>query len=319
MKTIQDVVDFARSYPALSAVLGNPMAGYGGSSPAINISNDIIAEILQKPFPFKWNRTASRPFVTNQYQQDYSTSITDLGWLENSTRCDVNSTTVPTPIGPLPVIRELMPTGAQGTLSGLSWVFNTQAICGRWSANTKFANPIGPNVSAPVQPLLQIRDVNGNIQVVTGWGTTGATEPTNWSAEPGMTTTDGTVTWTCIDPLGITWRITPLPTATGKVWQIQPFYQRKPVLIVSLEDEWSGIPDSEQRMVKSGFLAECFKQASDPRAEKEYLIFLSLIDKSVGADTREQEGYSMYPAGFGSQQSSSANTNVLPGTFSPSY
>ncbi len=41
----------------------------------------------------------------------------------------------------------------------------------------------------------RIRDSNGNVQVVTTGGTSGASAP-SWNTTPGLTTTDGTVTWT---------------------------------------------------------------------------------------------------------------------------
>lgn len=46
-----------------------------------------------------------------------------------------------------------------------------------------------------------IKDSNGNIQLATTAGTTGSTAPT-WETTVGQTTTDGSVTWTCLGAAG---------------------------------------------------------------------------------------------------------------------
>ena len=85
--SIQNTTDWARTYPGLTAALGNPVAGYAGTNVPLRIANKVLQNILQQPFAFKWNRRAPQPFYLNGLQQDYSTSITDLGWLEKLCRC----------------------------------------------------------------------------------------------------------------------------------------------------------------------------------------------------------------------------------------
>jgi hypothetical protein len=292
--TIQTVVDYCRIFPVLTSVLGNAVAGYGGSTPVLTIANEVISEILQPPFAWKWNRAVAPSFIVNGLQQDYSTSVTDLAWLENSTRLDINSPTTPKPIRGVEVVRELLPTNTQSTPSQLSWVYNSQAICGTWTGNTTYLNGIGMN-SCPMQLFTQIRDTNGNIQVVTGFGTTGSSQPT-WATTPGQTTTDGTVTWTCIDPNGITFRVSPLPPQNGTVWQIQPYYQKKPKLITSISQTWSSIPDELAYVYRQGFLAKAFKAADDNRYLKEYEVFQLMIQKALGSSDRECEEFGVYPS-----------------------
>jgi hypothetical protein len=56
--------------------------------------------------------------------------------------------------------------------------------------------------STAVQINWQTLDTNGNVQVATGMGTTGLTLPT-WNPTTGATTTDGTVVWNNLGPLGV--------------------------------------------------------------------------------------------------------------------
>jgi hypothetical protein len=172
-----------------------------------------------------------------------------------------------------------------------------------------------------VQPFTQIRDANGNIQVITSYGTTGSTQPT-WATTPGQTTTDGTVTWTCIDPNGITFRLSPLPPQNGQVWQVQPYYQMKPTIITSIGQTWAPIPDDLSYVYKQGFFAKALKLAEDPRWEKEYALFEGMIKKAVGSADREAESFGMYPSrglqGGGGQGSSPNDySGAPPGTFTP--
>jgi hypothetical protein len=316
--TVQNISDYYRNVATLTAVLGNPVAGYGGNNPAINIANEVLSEILAEDLPWKWNRIKPAPFVVNQLQFDYCTSITNLGWLENATRLDTSDTSIPPVIRGVEQVRELLQTSWQGIPNQISWVYNSEAICGTWSPDTTFTNPNGLS-ACPVQPFIQIRDTNGNIQVVTTFGTTGATPPT-WATAPGQTTTDGTVVWTCIDPNGIAFRLSPLPAQNGNAWLIQPFYQAKPRLITSISSTWAPIPDELSYVYKQGFYAKALKLAEDDRWQKEYLLFEAAIKKAIGAGTRETESFGMYPStgmtGGATPLSPDDYTGAPPGTFS---
>jgi len=316
---VQDVLDLYRNVATLNSVLGNPVAGYGGNNPAINIANEVLQEILAEDMPWKFNRVKPAAFIVNQLQQDYVTSITNLGWLENGTRLNSSDTSIPPAVRGVEQVRELLQCSVQGIPGQISWVFNSEAICGTWTANTKFANPSGLS-ALPIQPLNQIRDSNGNIQAVTTFGTTGTNPPT-WVTTPGQSTTDGTVTWTCIDPNGIAFRLSPLPSQNGNVWQIQPYYQAKPQLITAVSQTWAPIPDEFAFVYKQGFYAKALKLAEDDHWEKEYLAFEMMIKKAVGGADRESESFSMYPSrglqypAVGGSPESFAG--APPGTFNP--
>lgn len=65
------------------------------------------------------------------------------------------------------------------------------------------ANPIGTWLAGHNYALSTIRvlDTNGNVEVSTGTGTSGGTQPI-WPTAPGSTILDGTVTWTNAGPVG---------------------------------------------------------------------------------------------------------------------
>jgi hypothetical protein len=313
--SVQNVLDYARTYPVLTQVLGTPVAGYGmgQSSTAIVIANEVLAEILAEPFNWKWNRVIAPAFLTNSLQQDYPTSITNLSWIETCTRVDINNTSIPKPISGMEVVRELLPTSYQYTPTQLSWVPNAEAQLGTWTPSTTYASGSGAN-AMPAQPYTAILDSNGNIQVITTYGTTGSTEPgtpvgfgtgfgesfgggvpSPWATTVGATTRDNTVVWTMVDPQAIAFRLSPLPSQTGTLWQVFAVYQKKPPLITSLAQTWAPIPDELAYVYRQGFLAKALKAADDERYEKEYMLFEALIKKALGSSDREAEEFSMYP------------------------
>jgi hypothetical protein len=290
-----DTLNYARVFPSLTAALGNPTAGYGGNAVPLRIGNKVIQEILQKPFAYKWNRTRPPTFNTNSLQQDYSTSITNLSWLEDCVMTDINSTISPNPVRGVTAVRELLPCSIQGTPDEICWVYNSEAIGGTWVPSMTFVNNLGPGLLMTTQPLTQIWDPNGNLQLLTKYGTCGATAPT-WKTTIGQVTNDGSAAWTMLDPNGITFRLSPVALQNGIVWQIQPFYQNKPPVYTLITNLW-GIPDENSNLYEQGFLAYAWDCTEDlSRFEKEYALFQSLIQKAVGAGDREDESFSMSPS-----------------------
>lgn len=295
--TIQATLDWARTYPSLTTALGNPVAGYGGNAAAIRIANKVLQEILQEPIAWKWNRRLPSPFYLNQLQQDYSTSITDLGWMEDCIRVETDDPEFPYPSPPnypvrgVEAVRELMPTSIQGIPTQICWLPNSEAICGKWQANQQYVNP-SPLSALPIQPLTQIKDTNGNIQVLTTFGTTGAAQPT-WNTVANGTTADGTCVWTMADPNGITWRLSPCPPSAGIVYLIQPFYQKKPQTITTVNQTW-GIPDELSSLYEQGFISYAWETAEEfDKAAKEYGLFRAKLKQFESA--REQESFCAYP------------------------
>lgn len=296
---VQSTLDWARSKPSLTNVLGNPVTGLGGNAIPVRIANKVVQQMLLEPFAWKWNRRVPAPFVLNQLQQDYSTSITDLGWVENCIRRELNNPQYAPPNPPdypirgVEVVRELLPTSTPGLIAQLCAIPNSEAMAGTWAPNTLFQNPaIGTEL--PAQPLLQIWDPNGNLQVLTTFGQTGSVAPT-WNTAPNGTTADGTCVWTMADPNGITWRVGPLPPQSGNVYQIQPYYQKKPSPITAVSQVWP-LPDELSDVFETGFTAYAWEAAeNDRKFEATFALFQSLIKKAVRGGDREAESFCMYP------------------------
>jgi hypothetical protein len=306
--TIQMTVDAIRVRPSVTKVMGNALPGVGSNAIAIKISNKVLQEFLQEGMPWKWNRRKPTAFALNALQQDYCTSITDVGWLEYGDRISISTSMTTPPAPPLyPVraieaVRELQQTSVQGTPQQISWVPNSEAICGAWVPNALYTDPAAcmqnPNPQTgqqlPNQPLMQIRDSNGNIQVLTQFGTTGATPPT-WNTVANQVTNDGTAQWTMADPNGIAWRVSPLPPQNGNPFLIQPYYQKKPPTITGITQPWT-IPDELSNVYEVGFLAYVWEAAEDDKKfAQTYALFQSLIKKSLKSGDRERESYGMYP------------------------
>lgn len=314
---ISNTADWARTFPSLTSVLGAAVAGMGGNAIPIRIANKVLQEILQRPFGFKWNRVVPAPFLLNGLQQDYSTSITNLGWVENATRTSLFDNNTPHFVRGVEVVRELLVTDVQATTSQLSWVFNSEAICGTWAPNTRFINPNGLQ-ALPNNPLTQIRDSNGNVQVLTTFGTTGTGAEPTWAEVANAPTNDGSCVWTMADPNGITWRVSPCPPQNGIVWSIQPYYQMKPTTIALASQFW-GIPDEMSNVFEAGFIAFAWQAAEeDEKYDKNLLIFKAQLQEAVGGADREAESFSFYPSRSITGRGGSydpGNGNVPPGMF----
>ena len=314
--TAQQLVDYARSFSWTTPALG--VSGYS-EEPAVSFLDDIIKKILAKSNPWKWNEAKVPLFYTQPYQQDFPTSVAQgvMGWLSACTMKDINNTTAQPPIQP-PVncVARLQPTSICGNPSKICWITNSMAITGQQNG-TQWPGPqipyVNPLVSAgggpSNNPNTAITDLNGNIQVVTTYGVTGAAQP-SWpaaNAAPGTTTADGSVVWTLIDPNGVAFRLDKMATFNSIVWQINATYQLKPPNITSLGQTISPIPDDLSYLVKQGFLAYCYKQVDNNKFKEEYAQWIEDIQSAMESSDREYQEYGFAPT-QGLQGNSSAGT-----------
>lgn len=300
--TVQNLIDYARVYDFCIPTVG--VAGYD-DEPALSFANDIMQKIIAKNNPWKWNSYPTPVFYSQPYQQDYPTSISanTIGWLESATFTDINN-----PAGtpqyfikpPLQCVARLLPTYVVGIPSEICWIMNQNAQTGTWPGpGMLYLNPLISQGGGPGNnPLTAITDTNGNIQVVTTYGTTGSTEPT-WpaaEAQAGTTTQDGSVVWTVQDPNGIAFRVNMLATYGSNVWQFNVTYQQKAPLITSLTDTFAPIPDDLQYLIKQGFLAFCYKKSDKATFQTEYAQWLADIQQALEQTDREAQTFGIYPA-----------------------
>ena len=338
---LQEICDDAAS-------LGDtaPALATGGVSdgPALSMATDVMAAMINGgpggvPYNWKWNRFNAPAFPTISYQQDnFIPGLVNLGWIESAWASNINQTSIPKQKQQLEVHRDLLVTYDQTGWPGkICWIPNSVAQTGTWGAaplgptagnpsgNTTsigsnpsgiqnpgpgviYTNPLGiPN--QPINATTCIKDPNGNLWVLTTYGTCGSVQPT-WPTNPvfpafnnqnvvATTVTDGTVVWTAVNPAGMAFRLNPIPPQTGTCWLIQPVCQFKAPRFTSLAQYLEPIPDDFSTYFKQGFFAECYRRNPDQKVRSKYTmerqLFLEALDRSVKQADREQDDMGFYP------------------------
>lgn len=311
--------------------------------PIITIANKVFMDVVggEGMFPFKWNQFNLPQFCWNSWQQDYALigqpgatpvdgdpSVTNLGWLEEGMAIDINNPSMPKPWSWVEVGRNMgRATGAYISnsafvqpicraiaLQNANMYFGTwgAAITGTpsWGNNPQaeqlISNPIGAaNQTMPNNPILQIKDTNGNFLVVTTFGTTGSSPPAAAAnAQPGTIVNDGSVNWTVVDPFGYGIRITPVPSQTGTVWQMNLIGQLKPPKFTagtSLNNQTlAPLTDDLYPHFIDGAAIECYRYSSNDKTRAKYAEANATWMRSIqnlrrGSD-REKEQHTIKPA-----------------------
>lgn len=309
--TLQQLVTSIRAYPQVTAVLGT--SGWT-QEPSLTIANDTMQRMLAQALNWKFNRANVPAFLTVQLQQDYVSNVTNLGWLEQGWKIDINNTTTPKPVFSLETVRDLGQTSYQGSPFNVSWVPNSLAIMGTWQANTKYQCGYG-QAQLPSSPIQQFIDANGNILFINSatlglsinspggtqsigapYGTSGNSQPSApANSAAGTTVTDNTVTWTVADPNGYAMRVAPLAATNGLCWLMQPVYQKKPPILTSLQNTLSPIPDEFLYLFRQGFLAMLHEHAGSKRAAEAFAKWQEDMFTALRSGDREREDASLYP------------------------
>lgn len=325
---LSSILSWLKSFPDIAPVVQQAVGG-ADLQPFLTIATDTMIELISKNYNWRWNRFTIPVFYTNGFQQDYATNTVNLGWIEHGVLIDINNTAIPKPIWPLEIVRDLPETFSQfGRPGQVCWIPNNQLYYATWGASntgnsTRGLNP-GPNMaistplgvySAPINPILQIQDPNGNFWMVTGYGTTGSVQPT-WPTsgityptatnptQAATTVTDGTVTWTAVNPNGFGIRCNPLPPQTGIVYQFYLIGQYRAFAFSNgpysaLNQTIEPIPDDFAKWFRDGCLAYAYRHGPAPMQQKFTAAFAlwqkSLKDMTKQAD-RERDEAGFYPA-----------------------
>ncbi len=324
--TLQKMLDKVLPLGDVKPVLAD-VAGYQ-LEPFVTICTDVYSDIVGVPFPHPWNEVKIPQFYTNSFQQDYAlinpdgSSFFNVEWLQQGIVVEMSSTALPKPWGYVECGRAQ--TQATGSLlQPMNWSWptfvatrlpNSMLYFGTWggldSGDSSFGNNPGPGsiftnpVTASTQaanPITQIQDTNGNLQVVTTYGTCGLVQP-NWPAAgspAGTKTTDGTTVWTVVDPNGVGIRILPVPSQTGIVFQFNLIGQMPAIEFTSLSQTFAPFPDKYQSYIRQGIIAQCYRYSSDAKVqakfEKNYLIWKESLNELRQAQDRELEEYRFVP------------------------
>lgn len=321
--TLQKMLDKVLPLGDVKPVLAD-VAGYQ-LEPFITICTDVYSDIVGVAFPHPWNEVKIPQFYTNSFQQDYAlinpdgTSFFNVEWLQQGIVVEMTSTVLPKPWGYAECGRaQTQATGSFRQPMNWSWptftvtrLPNFMLYYGTWGAsnsggNATFGNNPGPGsiytnpVSSSVMaanPVTQIQDTNGNLQLVTTYGTCGLVQP-SWPAAgspAGTRTTDGTTVWTIVDPNGTGIRISPVPSQTGVVFQFNLIGQMPPIEFTSLSQTFAPFPDKYQTYFRQGIIAQCYRYSSDPKVqmkfEKNYAIWLKSLNELRVVEDRELEEY----------------------------
>ena len=324
--TVQNLVDTARAMGDLAPTL--PTGG-AYETVALSAINDAMTAMLAgsskgSQFNFKFNRILIPPFFINSWQQDYASSVVNLGWLESCGAYNTSSTQYPKPFRVVEVKRDVLLTNAQtGNLAKIAWMQNDTLQYGTWGQTqivslTGLQNP-GPGVkytdptgmtSTPANPCTQVRDAFNNLWIVTGYGTCGNTNPfiTNLnpvfpslanSTQVATTATDGSVTWTAVNPKGQGFRLNPMPTQTGPVWQVQPVGQARIAQFTALDQFLEPVPDDYFAYLKTGFFCQCYRFHPDPKQrgkfQTEFTLWMQALDNAVRQGSREEDDWGFVP------------------------
>ena len=154
----------------------------------------------------------------------------------------------------------------------------------------------GQVIQMPYNPITQIRDSNGNLLLITTYGTEGSTAPTApLNAQPGTTVsgTGATTVWTVLDPNGQGFRILPVPVQTGVVWQFNLVGQRKPVRFMSLNQTLDPLPDEFETHFQMGMIAQLYRFSKEAKVYSKFpaawKLWLASLDELRSKEDRELE------------------------------
>jgi hypothetical protein len=325
--TVQNLVDIARAMGDLAPTL--PTGG-AYETVALSATNDAMTALLAgsskgSPFNFKFNRINIPTFFINSYQQDYASAVVNLGWLESCGAYNTSSTMNPKPFRVIEVKRDvLITTAQQGGLAKIQWMDNENLQFGSWGVTqvlslTGLANP-GPGVvytnpagltAMPVNPTTQVKDAFGNLWIVTTYGTCGGTNPFLSNLNPvypslsspstvATTAADGGVVWTAVNPKGQGFRLNPMPTQSGPVWQIAPIGQARIAQFTALGQLLDPVPDDFFSYFKTGFFCQCYRFHPDPKQrakfDQEFRLWMQSLDNAVRQGSREDDDWGFYPS-----------------------
>lgn len=276
-----------------------------GDSLALDCGNNVMADLLTERFNWKFNRATAAPFYTNSWQQDYpqlAQSAGKIGWGEDFDLIDINNTSLPKPLYHPKIRRGLSRTMASAWRpENVCWMYNKDLSLGIWPGAGVVYSPLVTAQPAGNNPLMSMQDKNGNILIVTTFGTTGLTAPfAPANSAEGVTVNDGTVVWTVVDGDSQGFRLDYLPSATSVVFQGIFYFQLEPPTLTALSDLINPIPNSFSRHFQRGLEAECYAASPNPNdkqrgAEAKAAWMRTLIDAIKQGD-KEPNYYGLQPA-----------------------
>jgi hypothetical protein len=329
-QTGQNIIDSLRGMPELAPIFQSQVSGFSLQT-ALDIINEAMAFMHGTNFPWKHNEIELPPFYVNSYQQDYASTVENLGWLQSGECLDVNNSALPKAQPQVECVKDLprasswvaLPPMFFGNMKfQVCWRYNNQLYYGTWGqansgtgnttrgnnpvSGSKYTNPLSIGNQMPFNPITQIQDANGNLLQLTGYGTEGTTAPVapaNSAAGTIATPGSGATTqWTVLDPLGQGFRIWPTPSQSGVVWQFNLRGQAKPpALLTSLSTLLTPVPDELIHVFRQGCIAMAYKYSPEEkvraRYDRELARWEDVLMKGRMQGDREAESHAFIPVG----------------------
>lgn len=265
---LQAIANYLASLGTLAPVM--PTGGFSNLSVIAN-ATDVMKDLLAKPFNWKWNSVNVPAFYTISWQNDYiQVNTTNIGWLESCEAIDINNTALPKPMYYPEVVRHIeRDAWASSPPERVCWLYNRQLYPGAWPGPSMvYTNPLGAP-QTPNNPPTNILDADGNLLVLTTYGTTAASgsgpvAPNPWRPTSTTIVTDGSCIWTVANPDGQGFRVGPLPPQAGVVYQMNVVAQVKPPIFLDMQQFINPIPDEYQGYFRDGMMAYAYRSSPDP-------------------------------------------------------
>lgn len=300
--SLQSVIDYVVVKGIASPL--SQASGYG-TQLALTLANDVMGDIVSERYNWKWNSQVAAPFYTNSWQQDYpGIGVKNIGWGEDCDRVDINNTSIPKPLRNITFRRQLSRTNwTTGPVGQICWMYNNDMSYGNWAGAHQVYSPLIGTTPTAQNGAMAFIDVNGNILVLTTFGTTGSTQPAAAAnAAEGTTVNDGSCVWTVASPTSQGYRVFPLPGATGPVWQMTPKYQLEPPLFTKLSQLINPIPDSYAKWFRRGYEIACKGASANPKDQEQATRLLpiwqnDMLGAAKQAD-KEVSAYGLMPATY---------------------
>ena len=298
--SVQSIVDYVTSMGELQPVI--PAAGYSTST-ALRMATDVMHDVISARFNWKFNSFRVAPWYTNSWQSDYpQVGLRNVGWIERVVGIDINNTSLPKPRCWPEAVRDLETSFYAGSPpEQVCWFYNRQLeIALGWPGVNKVYTPLVGAPQTPTNPPTAFYDPNGNILVLTTFGTTGAVSPTApVAATEGMILNDGSCQWTVASPDSQGFRVSPLPPQSGVVFQLNVIAQKTPPLVTTMQQMLDPIPDDFVSSFSDGFYAYCYRGSPDPGVRKDFpnmrAVWLNALEATIKQGDRERDSAGFYP------------------------
>jgi hypothetical protein len=156
--------------------------------------------------------------------------------------------------------------------------------------------------SMPNNPVLQIRDANGNYLVLTGFGQEGTAAPLapiNAAYGTQVSGVGASTVWTVVDPFGQGLRLLPVPAQSGSVWQFNIVGQMKPVRFTNVNQTLAPLWDEFEPHFQMGLIAQLYRfspqKAVYSKFEPAWQHWLKSLQEFRSKEDREMEENTFVP------------------------